>query len=146
MLLIYVHHWQLVYIELNVWRLFVVYKLSVLRCVHISPYANCAPRGDEPNRGKSLWGGGNQHSSKLGPSSARDGRKLLHRILRPAQWQAPHLHCQPNAKLHAPQRPPTGYHLLGDRYCAAHLGQGEGHVCQSVYSGRWVSWRQCNWF
>lgn len=51
MFLIYVHHWQLVYIELNVWRLFVVYKLS---CVHISPYANCAPRGDEPNCGKSL--------------------------------------------------------------------------------------------
>lgn len=93
-------------------------------------------RGNEPSCSIDLSVRGNQRSSELGSSSAGDGHKLLHRVLRLAQGRAPHYHSGPNEKLHAPQRPPTRYHLLGHRYCPICLRHGESHVCQSVHSGR----------
>lgn len=94
-------------------------------------------RGAEPRCGDALWVGANQRPGELGSFSARSDHKLLHRVLRPAEGKAPRFHCGPNAELHPPQGPPAGHHLPGHRQCPAHLGHGEGHVCQSVYSGRW---------
>lgn len=112
----------------------------------IQSYTDCISlhtRAHQPCRGESQRVGRYQRSNKLGSSSTRCSHKLLYRVLRPARGQAPHRHGRPNRELHTPQKPQTGYHLLGHRYRPAPIGQGEVHIRQSVHSGRWAAWRRC---